>query len=271
MSVMSSNCCVHSCRFSQAELCSIKRSVWSDTEVSSSSSSAPSTSMHALINVEKNLRMSPWRSLFFTFSAAIISSVSRLCSEKNLITCWWSKGTFFNHQCHQFLIYCSKTEMHFYFAILFRAWNILRCTSTQLCQTPCSMQHHTVPRIQQCPNSPLAFHVLKLKPKQIHLERVGETFSKQSKYPCKCAWVVLGTQAGVGCDPNACDSQPDPVHAWEILGSYWFWTRTHPLLMCMSTSHKIPSDCTFFLTRRVLKSWTLTCSNCKMKYDELDS
>ena len=118
-------------------------------------------------------------------------------------------------------------------------------------------------------NSSLAFLVQRLTPKQTYLERVGETRSRQSERPCKCAWVALGTKAGVGGHPNASDSQPDPVHASEMLGSNWLSKRTHPLLMCVSLSRKIPSDWTFYWMRRVFKSWTLTWINFKMKY-ELD-
>ena len=35
------------------------------------------------------------------------------------------------------------------------------------------------------PNSPLVFHIPRLTPKQAHLERVGETCSRQSERPCK--------------------------------------------------------------------------------------
>ena len=62
-------------------------------------------------------------------------------------------------------------------------------------------------------NSPLAFHVPRLRPKQAHLERVGQTL-RQSECPCKkCARVVSGTRAGVGDQHSASNLQPDPVHA----------------------------------------------------------
>ena len=105
-------------------------------------------------------------------------------------------------------------------------------------------------------SSPLVFLVPRLEPKQTHLERVGETCSRQSKRPWKCAWVVSGTQAGVGGHPNACELQPDPIHTCGMLGSNWFSRRTHSLLLCVSLSLKLSSNWTFSWTRRVLKSWT---------------
>ena len=56
----------------------------------------------------------------------------------------------------------------------------------------------------------------------------------------------------------------------EMLGSCCFSRRTHPLLLCMSLSCKLPSDWTFSRTRRVLKLWTLAWINFKMKHNELD-
>ena len=111
-----------------------------------------------------------------------------------------------------------------------------------------STQRHAVLRQQQCPNSPLAFHVPRYKPKQTNTLGTSwrETCSRQSERPCKCAWVVLGTQAGVGVHPSAGDSQPDWVNAKKMLSSYWISRRTHPLLMCVSLSRKIPSDNFFF-------------------------
>ena len=71
-----------------------------------------------------------------------------------------------------------------------------------------------------------------------------------------CARVVSGTQTGVDGHPSASDSQPNPAHAWEMLGSYWF-SRTHPWQMCVSLSHKILTDWTFSWMGRVLnhKIW----------------
>ena len=61
-----------------------------------------------------------------------------------------------------------------------------------------------------------------LKPQQTNLEQGGEMFPKLSKCPCKCAWVLSITQAGMGGLPSASGLQPDRVYAWEMLGSYWF-------------------------------------------------
>ena len=61
----------------------------------------------------------------------------------------------------------------------------------------------------------------------------------------KCAPVVSGPQAGLDGHPSANDLQPDPVHAWEMLSSYWFSRRTRSLLLCLSLSPKILSDQTF--------------------------
>ena len=46
-----------------------------------------------------------------------------------------------------------------------------------------------------------------------------ETSLRQNEHPCKHAWIVSGTRAGVGGHPKASALQPDPVHAWEMLGS----------------------------------------------------
>ena len=51
---------------------------------------------------------------------------------------------------------------------------------------------------------------------------------------------------------------------WTVVNS-----REHLLLICMSFSHKIPTDWTVSWMRRVLKSSTFTWINCKMKFDEL--
>ena len=83
--------------------------------------------------------------------------------------------------------------------------------------------------------------------------------------PSKCAWVVPGTPAAVGGHPRASDLQLDPVHAREMLGSYWF-SRTHPLLIGTSLSRKIPSDWTVSWTSHEL--WLE--STAKMKSNELD-
>ena len=89
------------------------------------------------------------------------------------------------------------------------------------------------------------------------LERQGETCSMQSERPCKCAWDVSGTQTVLGGHSSTSDLQRDPFHVSELLVSYWFPRRTHPLLMCACLICKIPIDWTFSWTRRVLKSWTL--------------
>ena len=88
----------------------------------------------------------------------------------------------------------------------------------------------------------LAFHVPRLKPKQTHLEWVGETCSRQTECPCKCAWVASGTQAGVG-------------------GHTPYW--------CACPSVTKSQMIELFLGQEVLKSRTLTWINCKMKFDEL--
>ena len=85
----------------------------------------------------------------------------------------------------------------------------------------------------------------------------------------KYAWIVWGTRAGVGGHPSSSDSQPDPVHAWEMLSGYWFTRKTHPVLICMSLSRKIPRGSTNSWTRKALKSCK-TWINWKTKFDELD-
>ena len=97
-----------------------------------------------------------------------------------------------------------------FFSVLFRSSNVVwHCTSTRQRQTPCSTPHHTVRRQQQCPNSLLALHVPRLNPNK----HTWNVFERRVQSPCKCAWVVSGTQAGVGGHPSVSDSQPDPVHA----------------------------------------------------------
>ena len=67
---------------------------------------------------------------------------------------------------------------------------------------------------------------------QTHLEQVGDTCSRQSEHPWKCARVVSSTEAGVGGHPSTSDLQPDPGLALEMQCSYWFRRKTHPQLMC---------------------------------------
>ena len=136
----------------------------------------------------------------------------------------WNKVLFFCCCCFSVQKYERVFFFFFFFflffwggAVLFRPSNIAwHCTSARQCQTPCSTPHHTVPRQQQLrPDSPLAFHVPRLEPKQTHLERVGETCSRQSERRSKFAWVVSATRVGVDGQPSARDSQPDPVHAFR--------------------------------------------------------
>ena len=151
-------------------------------------------------------------------------------------------------------LYCSKRKhiFRFVFAVLFQASNIAWCcVSTRQHWTLCSTLPHAVPCQQQCPNSPLAFHVPRFRSNWTHLGRVGQMCLRLSEHPFKCASVVQGTPAGVGGHPCKTDSQPDPVHANEMLSSYWFWRRTHTLLICLSLSFKILTDWTVFGTRSV--------------------
>ena len=175
------------------------------------------------------------------------------------------------HYSSSFIYSVQKTETSIFLLFYFRNKTLYGTVLQHDNARPNAARHnHTVPRQKQRPNARLAFHVPRLKPRQKHLERVGEMCSRQRERPDKCTWVVSETKAGVVGHPSPSDSQPDPVHAYEMLGSYWFSRRTHPVLMCVSFSRKIPSDWTFSWTRRVLKSWTLTWINCKMKYNELD-
>ena len=114
------------------------------------------------------------------------------------------------------------------------------------------MPHHTLPYQQQRPNSflachvlrfkPLACHVLRFKPSQTHLGQVGQVSLRQSECLCKSARVIPDTPAGVGGYPSTSGSQPDPVHAKEMLSSYRFSWRTLPILLCFSLSCKILTE-----------------------------
>ena len=142
----------------------------------------------------------------------------------------------------------------FYFGLLKLVWH---STSTWQPQTPPGMPHHTVPHQQQCPDSSLTFHVPRSKPIWTHFEQVGQTWFMQSEHPCKHVWAVQGTPAGVGGHSGACDSQPDPVHAEEIPGSYWFSRRTIPMLISMPFSCKILPNGTVFLDKELFDPYQL--------------
>ena len=155
-------------------------------------------------------------------------------------------------------------KRNIFFCCFFHASNVVwHCNSAWQCPAPCSTGHHTAPPQQQRPNFPPGLLCPKTSTKQTHLEGVGETSN------FKADWTPLQMcmscfRHSSGGHPRANDLQPDTVHAWEMLGCYWFSRRTQ-----VSLSHKIESDWTFTQTRRVLKSWTLTWINWKMKDDEL--
>ena len=135
-------------------------------------------------------------------------------------------------------IYCSKIERHICCLIsVIKRWH---CTSTRQRQTPRCTPHHTVPRQQQRPNSLLAFHVSGFKSEQTHLEWVGEMCSRQSERTNESAWIVSGTQAEVGSHPSTGNSQPDSVHVWKMLSSYWFSRRIILYWCACSTVAKYP-------------------------------
>ena len=139
----------------------------------------------------------------------------------------------------------------FFFAVLFRASNVVwHCISTrQQHTTPYSSSPTTASRFS------LAFHVPRFKPSRTLLGWVGQTCSRQSERPWKLARVVWGTRApaGVSDHPSASDSQSDPVHAQEMLSSYWFSRRTNTLLIWVSPSRKTRTDWTVSWMRTVLK------------------
>ena len=167
------------------------------------------------------------------------------------------------------ILVLKKRNAHF-FAVLFRASNVVwHCTSTQQCQTPCGTPHRTVPHLQQHPNFPLAFHVPRLKPKHTHLEQVGETCSRQ--------WMPL--QMCVNCFRHSSRSGWPPQHKWFTT---WFspcLRDVEQLLILEEYAPLPPYWCVcssvikycvieFFLVRKVLKSWTLTWINWRMKFYE---
>ena len=96
----------------------------------------------------------------------------------------------------------------------------------------------------------------------------------------RCAWGrVSALQMCVSCFRHSSRIGWPSQHRWfktwsspclRDAGQLLILEEDTPLLMCMSLSHKIPSDWTFSWTTRVLKAWTFTWMNCKMKYDELD-
>ena len=101
-----------------------------------------------------------------------------------------------------------------------------------------------------------------------HMERAGETCSRQSECPCKCAWVVSGNHAGLVAIPKQVIQslfQSMPERCWAVIDS----PGGHTPYWC--ACHSVPK---YWVIKRflgwVFKSWTLTWSNCKTTYDELD-
>ena len=123
-------------------------------------------------------------------------------------------------------ICCSKIKTH---VVLYSG--IKRCMAlyfhmTTLDPMQLATPHSSSPIITS--KFSLAFHVPRFKPSRTYSGWVGRTWSIQSERPCKRERAVPGTPVGVGGHPSASDSQPDPVHAWEMLDSYWFCRRTPP-------------------------------------------
>ena len=123
-----------------------------------------------------------------------------------------------------------KWKLFFFFSVLFWASNVVRHrASTRQRQTPCRMQHHTAPRQQRHPNSPSAFRVPRLKPKQTHLEWGGETRSRQGECPCKYAWFVSRHSGRSGwLYPAQVIYDLIQSLSQVMLSRYWFSERTHP-------------------------------------------
>ena len=77
--------------------------------------------------------------------------------------------------------------------------------------------------------SPSAFRVPRLKPKQTHLEWVGETRSRQGECPCKCAWFVSRHSGRSGwLYPAQVIYDLIQSLSQVMLSRYWFSERTHP-------------------------------------------
>ena len=112
------------------------------------------------------------------------------------------------------------------------------CTSRQ-CQPACSTPHSSSPTTTSKIPPWLS---TALDSNKRTWNEVDRRDRGRVNTPCKCAWIVSGTQPGVGGHPYASDLQPDPVHACQTLGSYWFSRRTHPLPLCVPLSRKIPSN-----------------------------
>ena len=142
--------------------------------------------------------------------------------------------------CKQYIV-LNKGKCFFLFAggggvlLFYFAYQTLYCTVLQH-----NARSHTAHNTAQflannnIHNSPWEFQVAGLTPKRTHLERVRQVCLRQSQDRCKCVWIVSGTQAGTGGHPSASNLQPDPVHAWDMLSSYWFLRRTHPELVSLS-------------------------------------
>ena len=135
--------------------------------------------------------------------------------------------------------------------------------------TPDPMQHanHTVPRQQQCQNSPLAFHVPRRNSNTLiwnELERRvwgrvnAPANALELSQALKQEWVAIPARV----IPNPIQFMPE--RSWTVIGSRGghtpYWRACHSV-----SKHK--SDWTFSWTRSALKSWTLTWIKCKMKYD----
>ena len=89
------------------------------------------------------------------------------------------------------------------FPVSFRASTVVgRCISTRRGQTPCSTPHHTVPRQQHRPHSPVpSLSPDQFKPNRTHLERVGQTRSRQSDRPCNRPNCLLPSLSPISLNP----------------------------------------------------------------------
>ena len=113
---------------------------------------------------------------------------------------------------------------------------------------------------------------------------------RQSEDSCKWAWVVWGTRAGVGGHSSASDSQPDSdgempgglptdprvPHPQNIEKLNFFLDEEGVKIMTFDLN-QLQNEIWlnfffvfFWLTRRMLKSRTLTWISRKMKFDELN-
>ena len=154
-------------------------------------------------------------------------------------TTWrWASGDCSRHQVcthththtltHKIYIYMSGQEkkrssfFFFLFCVCCFTSGIKRCMALHFNTTKPDLMQHATPHSSSPTTTSKLIHWPSMSPDlnpNKHAWNELETSLRQNEHPCKHAWIVSGTRAGVGGHPKASDLQPDPVHAWEMLGS----------------------------------------------------